>query len=792
MKVSLCFVENLLKPEADRQISEILLKSSINKENEIDCLQYSLDENEIAKEVLIDFKTETNLDIFLQIIEDEYFEKLFMNPCMNNNLSASIESDISIIQVDNVEKNDKESTLSNSSENLKNTLVSEEQVDESIKYESKEIKENLSSSHLVVNSDQEISNKTDYLDALERSIGNDEKNMVEICFKKPLAENEKDAIMMFLENAKASGGGDIFYNDLDSKKMCLSVNYTEPLHKKRVLEKKSFKFLNYEFIAVEPLNKNKFQEDKTLLILKDFSHKEPILHVQMFSENLVGEDNDVEWIVPSKFFSTTYFVGFKQPLEFKNVKNRLKRRPLLHGYEINILPAFDTCLCILLTGNTEEKISREVIELHFENKKRCGAPGFVQIYEHDSYMVLRFDTKENAVKVASFKHKISDQELVVEYLYNFDMLDKKMVPMKPFVKKPAQIKEKAVQVQSKEKIVTQEKKIENATNTEQPRPVYKIDLAEERFKILKIDSIFGEFTKELFKYNSLVCKPENGIISIQYVLFQKSNELNDKALENWKKMLNTFFGRYLKQFKSKTIKSTKDSIQAIKFDKAKMNIEPINNEDFDLYGYNESVDEFISLLEKNEKKRGSIEIKNLKLHECRILLANKYVKKMLERFPDLNANIKSKLGYLMLEGATNEIAIAHREARDLISSLKSETLNLNEIQARFFNEKERSICAWLNEKNIECVLDVNKNEKNLIVYATTVDIIENFKANMIKEFKLLEFDLNIIDDKVEFKNTCTNMKNELGLVYIIQNDYLLNLYGFTDSVMKYYEELQTL
>ena len=95
-------------------------------------------------------------------------------------------------------------------------------------------------------------------------------------------------------------------------------------------------------------------------------------------------------------------------------------------------------------------------------------------------------------------------------------------------------------------------------------------------------------------------------------------------------------------------------------------------------------------------------------------------------------------------------------------------------------------------KDIECVLDVNKNEKNLIVYATTVDIIENFKANMIKEFKLLEFDLNIIDDKVEFKNTCTNMKNELGLVYIIQNDYLLNLYGFTDSVMKYYEELQTL
>lgn len=74
MKVSLCFVENLLKPEADRQISEILLKSSINKENEIDCLQYSLDENEIAKEVLIDFKTETSSFVFYLIFSNFLFK----------------------------------------------------------------------------------------------------------------------------------------------------------------------------------------------------------------------------------------------------------------------------------------------------------------------------------------------------------------------------------------------------------------------------------------------------------------------------------------------------------------------------------------------------------------------------------------------------------------------------------------------------------------------------------------------------------------------------------------------
>lgn len=108
---------------------------------------------------------------------------------------------------------------------------------------------------------------------------------------------------MFLENAKGSGGGDILEYKQDSKEMCLSVNYSKPLYKKRVLENRSFKFLGYEFMAVEPLDKSKFPEDRTLMILKDFSADEPILHIQMFSENLVDEDNEVEWIVPSKYVS---------------------------------------------------------------------------------------------------------------------------------------------------------------------------------------------------------------------------------------------------------------------------------------------------------------------------------------------------------------------------------------------------------------------------------------------------------------------------------------------------------
>lgn len=72
----------------------------------------------------------------------------------------------------------------------------------------------------------------------------------------------------------------------------------------------------------------------------------------------------------------------------------------------------------------KEKLSSEIIELHFENKKRCGASGFVQIHNKESYMILRFDSKENASKCASVGHVISNQKVVVEYLYSYDLLNK--------------------------------------------------------------------------------------------------------------------------------------------------------------------------------------------------------------------------------------------------------------------------------------------------------------------------------------------------------------------------------
>ena len=53
------------------------------------------------------------------------------------------------------------------------------------------------------------------------------------------------------------------------------------------------------------------------------------------------------------------------------------------------------------------------------------------MYDKESYKILRFDCKKNAVKVASINHVISDQEVIVEYLYNCDLLNKLKASINP-------------------------------------------------------------------------------------------------------------------------------------------------------------------------------------------------------------------------------------------------------------------------------------------------------------------------------------------------------------------------
>ena len=107
---------------------------------------------------------------------------------------------------------------------------------------------------------------------------------------------------MFLENKKASGGGDIEKFEFDSKKKIIMVQYSSYNFKERVLTRRHFRFSNYAFTANEPFSSLVFSIDSKTLILRNFKFNEDKMNVQLFAENLVvpdNEENDVEWIQAS-------------------------------------------------------------------------------------------------------------------------------------------------------------------------------------------------------------------------------------------------------------------------------------------------------------------------------------------------------------------------------------------------------------------------------------------------------------------------------------------------------------
>ena len=105
---------------------------------------------------------------------------------------------------------------------------------------------------------------------------------------------------MFLENCKASGGGEISHYKLDPKRRLLTVNYNSHLKKKRVLSKRQFIFGSYKFTANEEFKCLEFPNDMKTMILRNFQLGEDKMNVQLYAENLVDESNNVKWIKNSK------------------------------------------------------------------------------------------------------------------------------------------------------------------------------------------------------------------------------------------------------------------------------------------------------------------------------------------------------------------------------------------------------------------------------------------------------------------------------------------------------------
>jgi len=267
------------------------------------------------------------------------------------------------------------------------------------------------------------------MDQLDKPIKGDDFT-VEFYSSKPIEQFDLEIILLFLENSKQSGGGDSTEHQLDSSKHLLTIKYESSRAKERVIEKKIHTFQQYKLIASEPFNENTFRLDEKTVILKNVSDKMNAEAVTLYAENLVVNDNeanDVDIVKASIFFKNVYFITFKMNYNFEKILKRLNRKTTLFNQRISILQAYATrSILVKKVDKSGQPLVEEYVELYFTNKKRCGVDTYMSMRERNPFWLITFENQQSVEKILTQKHLISQQELLVERLVNFEILQEGM------------------------------------------------------------------------------------------------------------------------------------------------------------------------------------------------------------------------------------------------------------------------------------------------------------------------------------------------------------------------------
>ena len=245
-------------------------------------------------------------------------------------------------------------------------------------------------------------------------------DILEFQFNKPINKNEFDLIISFFENPKLSGGGNITQFFLDSTNQNLSIIYQNEQHKKRVLSKRNLFFKDFEILVNEPLDLNRFQINNRIIILTNVSDNIEKDEIKMYAESLVlteNELNDVDNIVKSKFFENTYFIKFKLDIDIEKCMKKFEQRSTLRNQQLQMIFSYKTNM-FFINLNKEKRFSLKSFQDYVTGLKKVSEHEIESIRQIGNYLLFHVKSDEVIVNYFS-KKKINS-----EYLYSFDLLKK--------------------------------------------------------------------------------------------------------------------------------------------------------------------------------------------------------------------------------------------------------------------------------------------------------------------------------------------------------------------------------
>ena len=641
-------------------------------------------------------------------------------------------------------------------------------------------------------------------------------NFVEFHSDKEINLNDLDMILLFLENPK-SGGGEIISHQIDPKTpKVITINFKRPIDKKRALAKNNINFKSFNFRVCLPIDESSYKPNNQVIILKNFNEDEDISVVQMLAENLVmieDETNDVTSIEKSQIFAKTFYIKFNKDFNLDFVKKRFEKYSNFKGNSIKLIPAFSTRIIIVRTTDTQTPLNGELIDIYFNNKKRSGISSFKSFYEKDPFILIELDCDDDIDSVLSRKHAISRNDLIVERLYNINMVNE----VDNEQKCPERERNVAAMIESmafkEESSANSESQSENSKmTTPQQEPTFKLTrlsfiLDLKNFPNSKVLNFFNgiylnTLESQLSSLNASLKRINDFEVRVDY-MNQLPESLNQeefaKFQSEWQDKVKASVSEFFDGFESKIVKINSPEILAsLKIENWNAVINKVSDfeDSFEVFGLKSSVDSIVTAIETINHNQAKIEseivcdqISELKLYEIRILFVNKFRNVIKEAFNDVVVNIVAKDGVVKIQGTKHQINHVKRKACEMLASIVKKEIPANLAMIKFVTKKENLMATWLRSNSIACVIEADPHRKVIVVYSTDNNEINNCISKMREEIICKEFETRIFEEEDIASDFMLSVESEPDIVCLLDKT-VLYICGINRRVEQFYDVLK--
>jgi hypothetical protein len=232
----------------------------------------------------------------------------------------------------------------------------------------------------------------------------------------PISDNDYDLFVMFLENKKQSGGGDLEKIESNDRKT-FTIIYENIESKLNVLSNKDLKFKTYELRALDSSSfKEKIQKDNQNYMLNDYEiviknllADNDFSIVEMYAENLLP-DNEIQQITKSHFIENMFFIRYKNQVDRNVLKIRYEKKSKIRNQIVKILDSFLTNTFIIKPEDSLRTIDQTRTAL---SDVKFGSES------NQDFSIFQLESSE---KVDSVRGLFKSLNVTFDYCCNFDLL----------------------------------------------------------------------------------------------------------------------------------------------------------------------------------------------------------------------------------------------------------------------------------------------------------------------------------------------------------------------------------